>query len=161
MTNNKEKLICLIKSLNININKLQNSFVDNEKNFEENFDTRVRLQKIVYLLDTKYKTFEYNFSLYLRGPYSKDLSKDYFTIDENMPVKSNIPPEIIELSKKLNSKASIWLEIAATVKMMYIENPETAIERTIDFKSDILNSNGKDKSYVNNVYNELKEMKLF
>ncbi len=134
--------------------------MNNKTDFEANFDTRLRLQKIVYLLNTKYKIFTYNFSLYLRGPYSPSLSKDYFSINEKVSIKGKISLGIIKLSKKLNSKASIWLEIAATIKMMYIENPKNAIDRTVDFKGDILNSNDKDQSYVNEVYNELNDMEL-
>ena len=44
--------------------------------------------------------------------------------------------------------------------MMYIENKNDVIERTIDLKSDVLTLNDKQDSYVKVVYQELKSMNL-
>ena len=168
MDKNKGRLIYLMKLLNINVKNIKDLPEINEGStssvidFNSDFENRLRLQKIVYLLETKYKyLFTYRFTLYLRGPYSTKLTKDYFAIDgQNFTSVENIPAEIIKMAKKLNSKDPLWLEIASTIKMMYIENKNDVIERTIDLKSDVLTLNDKQDSYVKVVYQELKSMNL-
>jgi uncharacterized protein YwgA len=52
-------------------------------NFDMNeFDDRLKLQKMVYLMKSKDLNLGYAFNLYLYGPYSPDLTKDGFQISQ-------------------------------------------------------------------------------
>lgn len=49
-------------------------------NLFENFDSRLRIQKVIYLLKVAGYPFEYDFRLYIRGPYSTELADDYMEL---------------------------------------------------------------------------------
>jgi uncharacterized protein YwgA len=133
-------------------------------NFNSNFDKRLRIQKIVYLIEELTKDFNYNFSLYLRGPYSPDLAKEYYSLinEDIKPLKENyLKKETINIAKNLDARENLWLEIASTIRMMYSNGDETtAIKRTYDFKSELLTSSNKGESYVNTVASEMKMLNL-
>ncbi|MDR3223834.1 MAG: hypothetical protein LBT66_08930 [Methanobrevibacter sp.] len=66
----------------------------------DDFDNRVKLQKYVFI--SKYFGFDhnYNYNLYLRDPYSSDLSNDYYNNsldmkESNNSLKMNIVPFFI------------------------------------------------------------------
>ncbi|MGC9069669.1 MAG: hypothetical protein ACP5IZ_11995, partial [Thermoprotei archaeon] len=81
--NDKAKLLNLLRVLNIKASQIKPE--SNNEWLINNFDIRLKIQKIVYLLKYITKEFNYDFSLYLRGPYSPELAKDYFSItDENI-----------------------------------------------------------------------------
>jgi len=66
------------------------------------FWSRFRIQKSIYLLQTiGYPgTSGYRFNLYLRGPYSPDLAKDYYALeDEGISFKSRVSPASIPSDK--------------------------------------------------------------
>jgi len=50
----------------------------------ENFDERLRLQKIVYLLWAYGISLEYGFNWYVRGPYSPKLASDGYALDDEL-----------------------------------------------------------------------------
>ena len=91
------------------------------------FTTRVRVQKLVYLLRDIVPEFRgYDFSLYIRGPYSPELADDYYRIiHEGMDIdrlaNSYKPPrEAVELLRKLVDIEDIrMLELAATILDIY------------------------------------------
>ncbi|MEM3906709.1 MAG: hypothetical protein QXZ17_07570, partial [Nitrososphaerota archaeon] len=61
----------------------------------------------------------------------------------------------------LNEKDPVWIEIASTIIMMH--DPKDSWSKTIervDFKSDVLSSSNKDTSYVDKVFEEMKELEL-
>jgi uncharacterized protein YwgA len=60
-----KKLIALIKESGIKVNV-------------DNFQDRLILQKLVYLLKLSGINLGYSFSLYVRGPYSPDLTKEFY-----------------------------------------------------------------------------------
>ena len=66
------------------------------------------------------------------------------------------------MALSLNEKDPIWIEIASTIIMMHDPKDDWSktIERVKDFKSDVLRSSNKDTSYVEKVFNEMKELKL-
>ncbi|USG99844.1 hypothetical protein K1720_10225 [Thermococcus argininiproducens] len=49
----------------------------------ETFEDRMRLQKLVYLAKHFGIDLEYNFTLYIRGPYSSELADDYYKIERD------------------------------------------------------------------------------
>ncbi|MEB3760394.1 MAG: hypothetical protein GSR81_06055 [Desulfurococcales archaeon] len=105
------------------------------------FATRVRVQKLVYLLRDAVPEFRgYEFSLYIRGPYSPELADDYYKIiNESINIdklaNSYTPPrEAVALLDELVDINDLrLLELAATildVYKAYKRNP--IVELTLD-----------------------------
>lgn len=100
------------------------------------FNERLRLQKAVFLLrHLNVEPFrKYNFSLYLHGPYSSELAKDYYGLTK---VKSKPVPVDTDKLNQLEwfvSKNEKWLEIASSIlslKERYEGVPKEAIYSTL------------------------------
>jgi len=163
----KKKLINVLKLMGItSISQIKES--ENPEEDDKSFDYRLRIQKIMYFIVSKKldSDLDYKYSVYLRGPYSPDLSKDYFSIsenefentenvlDENSPLRSWI--------NQLNEKDSLWLEIASTLKMLKDSNwtNKEAIDRVIEMKHNILKQKNKDPDYVRQVFKEMMDLRL-
>ena len=163
----KKKLINVLKLMGItSISQIKES--ENPEEDDKSFERRLRIQKIMYFIVSKKldSDLNYSYSVYLRGPYSPDLSKDYFSIsenefkntedvlDENSPLRSWI--------KQLNKKDSLWLEIASTLKMLKDSNwtDKEAIDRVIEMKHNILNQKNKDPDYVRQVFKDMIDLRL-
>jgi Uncharacterized conserved protein len=89
---------------------------------------RLKLQKYVFIADHFGLNSGYDFSMYVRGPYSPELAEDYY---RRLDVESTLPPEFrsqdfINLVKDKDVK---WLEIAATVLLIYDYNRERGVSR--------------------------------
>jgi uncharacterized protein YwgA len=156
----KNNLLYLIKKLGINIHKLK---VDTEKGLEE----RIKLQKIVFLTKRMGIDFNYDFSLYLHGPYSKDLSNDYYSASED-EVKNSLPDEdineLLPRIEKLYQKETPWLEVATTILDIKDSNKhlkwKDIISYVSDIKSSILVKYGKTIQYVESVLEDLRQEQL-
>ena len=63
----------------------------------------------------------------------------------------------------MNQKDNLWLEIGSTFIMMCSAGNgiKLSIERTYDFKADVLNESRKDIAYVKEVVADLKNNNLF
>ena len=163
MGDNKRKLAKLLKTLGYNPGDVRDGLEGIAYN---KFDKRLKIQKIVFILESKTKVFDYEFSLYLRGPYSPGLAKDYYNItDSDLASITNdkiLDENVIKLALSLNEKDPIWTEIASTIIMMHDPKDDWSktIERVKDFKSDVLRSSNKDTSYVDKVFKEMEELKL-
>jgi len=101
----------------------------------EDFDSRLKLQKYVFLARKFGLDLGYKFSMYIRGPYSPDLAQDYYNLPER---GADIPDSFdrkgfLELVK---GKDGAWLEAAATILMIYEDTSDLswAIERTSGLK---------------------------
>ena len=101
------------------------------RNFYDSFDitefnTRLKVQKIVYLMKSKDMSLGYDFILYLYGPYSVELTRDAFQIGDlvnDFPSMSKIIPSerkegfakfILELEKNARKDDIVWLEVVAS-----------------------------------------------
>ncbi|MCW6171227.1 MAG: hypothetical protein LVQ96_08695 [Thermoplasmatales archaeon] len=159
-----KKLLELMKILGITPSEVSDSFVraeDNTLGFNNNFDKRLRLQKAVFLIEHKTNDFNYPFSLYLRGPYSKELASDYYSITDNSytDTEKSLSDEAKEMAEAISGKDNLWLEIASTIVMFSnTHKTERPVERTKEFKEDVLLSNNKTTDYVDFVYEEIKGM---
>jgi len=163
----KKKLISILKLMGIkSISDIKES--ENTEEDDKSFERRLRIQKIMYFIISKKldRDLNYSYSVYLRGPYSPDLSKDYFSISEDefentedvLGENSLLKPWI----EQLNKKDSLWLEIASTLKMLKDShyNDEEAVDRVIEMKHNILNQKNKDPSYLKLVLQEMNEISL-
>lgn len=123
-----------------------------------NFYSRLRLQKYVYLAKFFGFEHEYFYNLYLRGPYSSQLADDYYKLTDidkwkELPEVGFNPERFIEL---VRGKDHNWLEIATTILFLWkmYKVPDRVIERTWNIKSHI------GIPYIKIVFNELKDANL-
>jgi len=163
----KKKLINILKLMGItSISQIKES--ENPEEDDKSFESRLRIQKIMYFIVSKKldNDLNYSYSVYLRGPYSPDLSKDYFSIsDEEFRNTEDVLGENSSLKlwiKQLKEKDSLWLEIASTLKMLKDSNwtDKEAIDRVIEMKHNILNQKNKDPDYVRQVFKEMIGLSL-
>jgi len=158
MEAHKSKLSYLIKILHLNINEVN-------EDTEEGMDRRIRLQKIVYF--SKQLGIDYNYSMYVHGPYSPQLTNDYYSLSEDdirdAPSYRGIN-EIYPKIEELFKSETIWLETAATIISVKKVNPHLNWKYIIDhvskIKSDILKGKGKDFNFVQEVFLDLKNLRL-
>lgn len=97
-----------------------------------NFNHRIRLQKYVYLARDFGFELAYPFNMYIHGPYSRELARDYYSIREE-----DIRQEKIDLDrsflKLIKGRNRHWLEIAATTRMIERENPGISREDLFEY----------------------------
>jgi len=99
------------------------------------FDSRLRIQKSIYLLSALGvpEVRSYSFSYYLRGPYSPSLAKDYYAIEKTPQarVKTTVPHEKIEIVKECVDRGSGFLEAVSTLHSIAEGNREHGSEEII------------------------------
>jgi uncharacterized protein YwgA len=99
----------------------------NSRDVQESFEARFRIQKLVYLL--QHLSFRgklnYNFSLYLRGPYSLGLASDYYTLSEATPPVSLEPKQMNDI-KKLLEFTDAELELLSTIVSVLDYSPNAS-----------------------------------
>lgn len=119
MAMSKLKVSNLMHLLNIDPSRLKNA---------TETDLRLKVQKIVYLLEYIGEPgLDYPYSIYLRGPYSTALAKDYYSIDTTE--KGSINNE--GLAEWFFEKNVLWQEVAATTLMIHKQHhskPEDEFE---------------------------------
>jgi len=122
----------------------------------DDFDSRLRLQKYVYLARPFGLRLGYGFSLYIRGPYSPDLARDYYNLPaEGEPLPAGFKAE--EFIEFVRGKDERWLEAASTLLMLAEESPddlEWVISRTEELKP------WADEERLRGILEELKRRKL-
>ena len=85
-----------------------------------NFEDRLKIQKIIYLLELKGVKMDFNYSLYVRGPYSPDLTReiyvkreDFENLRSDTKLSQKEEAAVHELNDLFHLKSSL-LEVAAT-----------------------------------------------
>ena len=113
------------------------------------FNHRIMLQKYVFLAKSLGWPNDYAYNLYIRGPYSPDLAKDYYCLDE-CPTIDEDKTTIRFLDKErfahaISGKKVAWLEVGTTMLSLYNNNKEMIdgdeiaqflLDRTKSIKSD-------------------------
>jgi len=90
-------------------------------NVESSFPARLRVQKAVYLLQALGFPTGYEFSMYIRGPYSPELANDYMELAKKGLVHEYAKYAEVEEEKwgpivdKLTAEDVLVLEVAATL----------------------------------------------
>lgn len=117
----KLKLVSFMKSLK---NK---GILDFDKDV---FSHRLKLQKYVFIAREFGLKTNYVYSLYLRGPYSRNLADDYYSIDNLDGAKAiKLDENFIELIK---NKDEEWLELASTIIMIKNRYETISIRELVD-----------------------------
>ena len=101
----------------------------------KSFNGRKRIQKVIYLLKAQGHPFasSYRFNLYLRGPYSPDLTKDYYDLMEQKidPSLVTIPDDMIMVVREAIEEGDAFLESVATIHSIYKTNAPAADKSTV------------------------------
>jgi uncharacterized protein YwgA len=100
------------------------------------FDSRLRIQKSIYLLGALGvpEAKSYSFSYYLRGPYSSSLAKDYYALEKNPTLnpKTTVPHAQIEIVKECVEKGSGFLEAVSTLHSIAEGNKNHSADEIIN-----------------------------
>lgn len=91
------------------------------------FDNRLKIQKYIYLMQRYGLNLGYSFSLYVRGPYCTELTKDAFQMknyDAMQPIGFSNPVHEEKLKEFLkffepHKDNVVWLEIAASILIIH------------------------------------------
>lgn len=145
------------------------SALDEEMGYQldiDDFDDRVKLQKLVYFaIDFGFEP-EYEYSIYLHGPYSPSLAEDYYHdglqyVDTQEQFLEGMQWQ--EYSELFTEKTKRWLEIAATIDAIR-ENYAFMWEEP-ELKQEVVDAVvGKKETktgYARKVYDELAENGVF
>jgi len=126
------------------------------------FDNRLKIQKVVYLLKQKNMNLGYDFRLYLFGPYSSELTRDAFQmndiIDNFSEIKTIVPSEkkdeFIEFIKIIDDEKKnnvIWLEVLSSfifLKEIYPDKKDEDIFVMIRNKREEFNISSDDMKKI-------------
>jgi uncharacterized protein YwgA len=101
------------------------------------FNSRFTIQKTVYLLKTlgNPTAMQYDFSTYIRGPYSKDLADDYYAVAKLRPepkVRANVPAGDVEIIRSAFARGELFVEALATMHSVRRSNPGITREEVIN-----------------------------
>lgn len=137
------------------------------KNFYSAFDmssfqNRLKLQKIVYLIQTNGINLGFGYNFYLYGPYSTDLARAGFQITDYSKVKIMAPEDkeinrqFMAIKDKLGHRKDDikWLECATSI--IYLKRLGVVKNKIIDTVAYKLTKFPKD--YINSVWRDLEEV---
>ena len=101
----------------------QNNMITKERitdDSDEGFSNRLRIQKYVFLSKYFGLKLPYNYNMHLNGPYSKNLSHDYYRIDSSNNNSNNNSNVLNSLDRDeflnlIQEKSDGWLELATTI----------------------------------------------
>ena len=132
---------------------------------EEEFDKRFRLQKYVFFARFFGLDLGYDFNLYMHGPYSPELAKDYYELSRRRvrPEGADLPRSFKaeEYVRLLLNKDDEWLEAAATILDVWENNkskPGFDLNKLVHHVSTIKPHIGDDK--IKGVIKDLKNSNL-
>ncbi|WP_393970849.1 hypothetical protein OXIME_001090 [Oxyplasma meridianum] len=102
-----------------------------------------------------------NHNLYLYGPYSSELTRDYYDIPETKDMVSDLDENVKKILIFLKDKNALYLEIAATLDSVKSKNKNInnnkLVEMVSDLKSNRLEEKKKRSDYVNDVLEDLSK----
>ena len=80
-------------------------------------EDRLRLQKAAFLLNhLKVSPFtEYTFSMYLKGPYSPSLARDYYNLGKTRAAHFTLDPNHMKTLTWFSKREAKWLEVASSI----------------------------------------------
>ena len=148
-------------------------FLDAEAGFKfdvERFQHRLMLQKYVYIAKLFGLDMGYSPEIYLRGPYSPRLAKDYYALAKTGELyEGDYKRDLPELHARkylslIGGKDAEWLEVAATILSLYYRYKgkffgskleESILSTTCDIKSFL------PKEKISIVFADLQSASLF
>jgi uncharacterized protein YwgA len=132
------------------------------------FDHRIMLQKYVFLAKSLGWPNDYAYNIYIRGPYSPDLAKDYYNPEVISALDTDettiCPIDDERFVHVIKGKDIAWPEVGTTMLSIYINNKERIdgvqgtqflLERTKSIKSDY-----DENGFIERVLRDLAEYRL-
>jgi len=132
-----ERLVGAVRAISL-IRRLCKCKIDVNK-----FDDRLLLQKSMFLLNRMDIAPFYNFSMYVRGPYSSGFAKDYYAIRNSAGNEhQNVHPLEIDDKKAselsgIISRGRKFMEALTTLISVFDYNPGTKHDRVIEITREI------------------------
>ena len=132
------------------------------------FSNRLKLQKFVYLLQRSGMSLGYDFYWYLYGPYSTELTRDAFQIENFDKIEPMRFPEA-EIETKFSNfidklgqlkDDDKWMEIASSIdilRSLYPNKSKQQIIKEIEQKQEYFK--GKEK-FIEKVWDDLETIGL-
>ena len=118
----------------------------NKKKFNlKSFNDRLMIQKGCFLLNLMEVGPKYKFSMYLKGPYSRELAEDYFMLGKNISYETDVPEKDINELSEIMGRGPKFVVAYTTIILMagyrkdmkedeladFVANLEPHIEREI------------------------------
>lgn len=157
MTDSKEIVLAgFLKHVGFNRTKIVRGGIDN----------RIKAQKLVYFGKELGLPLDYDFNLYLYGPYSSALADAYFRMsdEEWASGQIEIPASISPLINELSKHDELFLEIAATLHSLKTSNPgapeKAIISAVLNLKADRLLERHMPPGYIREIFKILRKMNL-
>lgn len=139
-------------------------------NFDmSSFPNRLRLQKVVYLMEAFGIPLGYSFSYYIRGPYSTNLARDAFAVDNFDEVKQvkfseeSLESRLVKFLEWIDSRKNNddLLEILASIHFLHKINPEKNDNTIVELvKNKRLELNDKEQLIKESI-SYLKEAQVY
>jgi len=119
------------------------------------FDSRLRVQKAVFFLKhLGVKPFtEYEFNMYLRGPYSPALAQDYYRLRGVEPTSVDLGDRA-DLLRWFMAHRSDWLEVCTSILSIRERYPKIGDEETYELIT--FSKPWVERSFFEDVIKELK-----
>lgn len=129
------------------------------------FYTRFRIQKCMYMAQHLGLGTGYRYSQYVHGPYSKDLTDEYYDYDPGAEPTERLPPDFDKIGDvvlRAHSRGLAWMEVATTILEAARGSSDSKEPLTRDkIERDVAGLKYQyTDSYINTVYNDLLEMPL-
>ncbi len=101
--------------------------VDHRLNVND-FNDRLTMQKGCYILNSWGYGPRYRYGLYIRGPYSRELADDYYSLGNDIDVDTDVPDEVVARLHAIFDKGIEFAEAYATVLLVIDSSPGASHE---------------------------------
>ena len=96
----------------------------------EAFKDRLFMQKGCYILNSWGYGPKYDYSLYIRGPYSSELADDYYELDGGY-TSTDIPDNVVSKLSDILNRGVGYSEAYATVLLVKTNNPNKSYDEIL------------------------------
>ena len=103
-------------------------------------EDHLNIQRGCYILNSRGHGPVYDYSLYIKGPYSPELAEDLRLI-KAIPEETDIPHEAVNALRNILSRGTAYAEAYATVLLLKRNNadvsPERILNRALELRPDL------------------------
>ena len=150
-------LQAFLKWLNENYVIDQNHIQSND---DTGFYTRFRIQKCMYMAQCLGLGTNYKYKQYVHGPYSQDLTAEYYKYDPSAVTAEHLPSDFDKMGDivlRAHSRGLAWMEVATTILEDARECRDAGKEYARDrIERDVANLKYQyTDDYIHTVYDEL------
>jgi uncharacterized protein YwgA len=123
-------------------------------------EDRLRLQKAAFLLNHfGVSPFtNYSFSMYLKGPYSPSLARDYYNLGKTRAARFTLDADHMKTLTWFSSRDTRWLEVASSILSIKERNKGVGKEDVYSVLR--LSKPWVDHDYFESVVTELDQKQL-